>query len=280
MKKLTIGMATFDDYDGVYFTLQAIMLYHPEVLDDIEILVIDNDSGGKCAEPLVKLCNALPVPARYRVEAGIKGTAVKGQVFEQSDTPYTLCIDCHILIQPGAIRQLIEYFDSHPDTRDILHGPLLYDNHKTLNTHFSDTWGSGMKGQWAMDERGRELEARPFEIPAMGMGLSACRTDVWPGYNPKFRGFFVEEQYVHEKFRRNGGKALCLPFLRWVHRFARPYGTKYKNSWKDRVRNYLLAYDELGMDNKEMIDHFKSHLNDPLIDSIIKDYNKEMRNVT
>jgi hypothetical protein len=35
-KKLCIGMATYDDYDGVYFSLQAIRLYHPEVLDDIE----------------------------------------------------------------------------------------------------------------------------------------------------------------------------------------------------------------------------------------------------
>src|SRR5262245_29501083 len=32
VKKLTVGMATYDDYDGVYFTLQAIRLYHREAL--------------------------------------------------------------------------------------------------------------------------------------------------------------------------------------------------------------------------------------------------------
>ena len=26
--KLTVGMTTYDDYDGVYFTLQALRLYH------------------------------------------------------------------------------------------------------------------------------------------------------------------------------------------------------------------------------------------------------------
>ena len=26
-------MATYDDYDGVYFSVQAIRLYHPEVTD-------------------------------------------------------------------------------------------------------------------------------------------------------------------------------------------------------------------------------------------------------
>jgi Uncharacterised nucleotidyltransferase len=29
---LTIGMATFDDYDGVFFSIQAIRMFHPEVL--------------------------------------------------------------------------------------------------------------------------------------------------------------------------------------------------------------------------------------------------------
>jgi hypothetical protein len=28
-KLLTIGMATYDDYDGVYFTLQSLRMYHP-----------------------------------------------------------------------------------------------------------------------------------------------------------------------------------------------------------------------------------------------------------
>src|SRR5262245_25026838 len=32
-RKLTVGMATYDDYDGVYFSLQALRLYHPEILD-------------------------------------------------------------------------------------------------------------------------------------------------------------------------------------------------------------------------------------------------------
>ena len=33
--KLCIGMATYDDFDGVYFSVQAIQLYHPEVADEI-----------------------------------------------------------------------------------------------------------------------------------------------------------------------------------------------------------------------------------------------------
>src|SRR5580704_13856031 len=54
---LTIGMATYDDYDGVYFTTQAIRLYHPEVTADTEILVIDNHPDGPCAAELKALEN-------------------------------------------------------------------------------------------------------------------------------------------------------------------------------------------------------------------------------
>ena len=32
-------MATYDDFDGVYFTIQALRLYHPEIMKFCEILV-------------------------------------------------------------------------------------------------------------------------------------------------------------------------------------------------------------------------------------------------
>src|SRR5690348_12228659 len=37
--ELTIGMATYNDFDGVYFTLQALRLYQD--LEHVELLVID-----------------------------------------------------------------------------------------------------------------------------------------------------------------------------------------------------------------------------------------------
>ena len=33
-RQLAIGLATYDDYDGIYFTIQAIRMYHLEVLRD------------------------------------------------------------------------------------------------------------------------------------------------------------------------------------------------------------------------------------------------------
>ena len=40
-------MCTYDDINGVYFSLQSLRLYHPLVQDDkVELIVIDNNPAG------------------------------------------------------------------------------------------------------------------------------------------------------------------------------------------------------------------------------------------
>jgi hypothetical protein len=93
-----------------------------------------------------------------------------------------------------------------------------------------------------------------------GLGLFACRRDSWPGLNPRFRGFGGEEGYLHEKVRRGGGRTVCLPALRWVHRFNRPEGVPYPPAWDDRIRNYLIGWRELGWDDAPVREHFRGVL--------------------
>jgi hypothetical protein len=66
---LSIGMATYDDYDGVYFTVMALRLYHPEIAADSEIIVVDNHPDGPCAPALKALESWVPgyLFARRRV---------------------------------------------------------------------------------------------------------------------------------------------------------------------------------------------------------------------
>lgn len=98
-------------------------------------------------------------------------------------------------------------------------------------------------------------DAPPFEIPGMGLGCFSCRRDAWLGFNEHARGFGGEELYIHEKFRRAGGKALCLPFLRWIHFFGRS-GAPYNLDRYDKMRNYVLEFQELDMDLQPIHDHF------------------------
>jgi hypothetical protein len=245
-KFLTIGMATYDDYDGVYFSVQALRMYHPEILDDIEILLVDNHPDGPSSLPLKQLEHHIP-NYRYAPVGHFTGTAVRDAVFSQAGGEFVLCMDSHVFFVPGALRRLIEYFREFRDTRDLVQGPLVYDDLRSISTHLDPVWRAGMYGTWATDPRGADPEAEPFEIPMQGLGVFACRRAAWPGFNPKFRGFGGEEGYIHEKFRQNGGRTLCLPFLRWMHRFNRPLGIPYRNTWDDRFRNYMIGFAELGL---------------------------------
>ena len=276
-KPLCIGMATYDDYDGVYFTAQSIRLYHPEVTAETEILVVDNHPDGPCAEELKTLGNWIE-GYRYVPWNRTAGTSVRDIVFREANAEFVLCVDSHVLFVPGALRKLIDYIAANPQTPDLLQGPLVYDDLRSFSTHMEPRWQEGMYGVWGTDERAADEDAPPFEITMQGLGVFGCRRDAWPGFNPRLKGFGSEEGYIHEKFRRAGGRTLCLPFLRWVHRFGRPHGTRYENAWEDRIRNYLIVADELGRDGADVVEHFRAHVGAATTNRIVASVAQELRN--
>lgn len=258
LPKLTIGMATFDDYDGVYFSVISLVLYHTEYLDQLEILIIDNNPESEHGKAVRGLCDRVE-QARYVAAGEYKGTAVRERIFAEAKADFVLGMDCHVFLHNDVVGRLLTYIDENPDSKDLFHGPIFYDNLHTYSTHMEPVWNAGFYGTWGIDERGKEVDGEPFDIPLQGMGLFACFKKSWLGFNPRFRGFGGEEGYIHEKFRQHGGRVLCLPFLRWTHRFDRPNGTKYVNVWGDRIRNYLIGWHELGLDPKPILEHFTEH---------------------
>lgn len=258
---LTIGMPTFNDYDGVYFSVQALRLYHPEITADTEILILDNDPHGPSATGLKRLEGRV-AGYRYFPYDSFNGTTVKDLVFREAAGTFVLVMDSHILFPPGSLKKFIDFLKTQSTSMDLWQGPLLSDELKPIATHFDSVWSGGMHGQWGWDERASDIDAEPFEIPMQGMGVFACRREAWPGFNPRFQGFCCEEGYIQEKIRRQGGRTLCLPFLRWLHRFERPAGIPYRPIWEDRIRNYFIRYNELGADTAELVQHFHSELGD------------------
>ncbi|HUZ00003.1 MAG TPA: glycosyltransferase [Thermomicrobiaceae bacterium] len=251
---LTVGMATYDDFDGVYFTLQALRLYHD--LTDTELVVVDN-FGCEHTRAFVEGWAG----GRYVRATGVVGTAAaRERIFAEAHGAAVLVCDAHVLLAPGAIARLRAYYREHPDTPDLLQGPLVYDDLRSISTHFDPVWREQMWGVWATDDRGLDPRGEPFEIPMQGLGVFSCRRDAWPGFNPAFRGFGGEEGYLHEKFRRRGGRCLCLPWLRWVHRFGRPAGVPYPLTVDDKLRNYLIGHGELGLDLTPIVEHFSQYL--------------------
>lgn len=315
---LTVGMAVFDDYNGVYFSTQALRAYHD--LSDVEILIVDNnpssEEGRLTAEHLES--RGPERERRYIPMPGATGTTQpRERVFKEAKGDMVLCMDAHVLLMPGAITELVALSRSGADEGNMITGPLLCDDMIAYFTHFDLVWRHEMWGIWATawrchcgegvfssseddppgdlsfysldsarapitacpacgdsipsgpsKETFAELKRRgfrraaasprdmPFEVPANGLGLFACRRSAWPGFNPHFREFGGEEGYIHLKFKKLGPKTVCYPWLRWMHRFGRPGGAKYPRSLWSKARNYVLGFRELGLSLESIHDHF------------------------
>lgn len=310
-KKLTVGLAHFNDYDGVYFSIQALRMYHD--INDVEIVVIDNSPATVAGKAVSKFVDSISSARYVPYEEKIGPANAKDRIFREAQTEFVLCMDCHVLLVPGAVKRLIDWYEFNRDNKDLLTGPLIYDNLRDISTHFDLVWRDNMLGIWSrawMCKCGRyfsipiwngeiiihdlmysdisrtqcpcgliypkipytghepafyNIGCKPlgcnyndpaFEIPAHGMGLFSCRRDAWLGFNSEFRGFGGEEGYIHAKYRKAGHKCLNLPFLGWSHRFLRPNGVAYPLNYWDRIRNYVIGRQELGMGIEDIRDHF------------------------
>jgi len=242
MKKLTIGIPTHNDYDGLYFTIMSLKLYHSFLrTDQVEFVVIDNDPDNKkiaeSIQKLVRSVNGKYIPIREKTS-----TTVKWLIPDYAEGEYILIIDSHIMIEPGGIDALMSYYEENPNTKNLIQGPLLYDDFKTISTSFKPGWSSHMYGKWHYNEE-YEL-GKPFEIGMTGAGLFSFKREHFPQMNQDFKGFGCEEWYIHEKFRQNGGKVISIPQLKWMHRFAKPHGITYPLTLDDKIWNYYIGWLE------------------------------------
>jgi glycosyltransferase involved in cell wall biosynthesis len=314
---LTIGMATHTDFHGVYFTIEALKIYHD--LQDVELLVVDNaprSQHGQEVKTFIENNCGPGFNCRYIPFEESQGTTqTRQKVIDEASGKFVLVTDCHVLFHQGSISTLKAFFSQNPETNDLFSGPMWYDGLHDYSTHFDLVWRSEMWGVWGkawMSEEsehlfsirrgndgfvswhdlmtgerlkrdptsnkelprtqfvrhepvvmnkgfipiGAKVDDPPFEIPAMGLGSFAVRKESWPGFNPEMRAFGGEEGYIHEKFRQNDAMAVCLPFLRWTHRFGRPDGVPYPLDRYHKVRNYVLGFQELGLDLKPVEEHF------------------------
>jgi glycosyltransferase involved in cell wall biosynthesis len=363
--KITFGMATYDDYHGVWFTTRALERYQ-DFRDSDEIIVVDNNPSSRHGVETKNLCLKLGI--KYIEYPQNTGTTQSRQaIFDNATGDIVICVDPHVMLGPDAIKNTREYFEKHPDSKDICSGPMILDDGWHF-THFDLRWRGQMWGTWgtawdhplgkfspqkgendrcsfiALDPAGTDItqqwgmpdipfpghqmeliklgfkpaalrwcgfvysatividgkpvtdtfstkeeaaafldrdqsgrpkdkipihikmdsrfdesaDLQPFEIPAQGLGLFCCLKKSWVVFNKDFRGFGGEEGYIHEKFRRHGGRALCLPWLTWDHRFGRPDGQKYPLTLEHKVRNYVLGFQELGLPLDEIKEHFLS----------------------
>jgi hypothetical protein len=255
-------MPCLEDYAGMASTVQALRLYHARHVR--EIVVVDNrpdGPGGATTRWFLEKCAGEHGPVcRYNSMREPVGTAVaKNRVFSESTSEYTVCVDSHVLLAPGALDALADFYTREPNCPDLIHGPLLSSDLTETVTHQDPLWQGGVWGKWASI---RVVSDTDFDIPGMGTGLFASRTDAWLGFHPGMRGFGGEEGVIHEKYRRAGRRVRCLPGLLWWHRFHYPDGRPYPLRHFDTARNYYLGCCEIGVDPTPIRDHFVKSFDD------------------
>jgi len=246
---LTVGMAVSDDLAGTFFTVQALQFYQD--LSDCEVLVVDN----RGSQLLMDWMNY------WRRGTYVRWTEISGtsqprnKVFDFASGKYVICIDPHVLLEKGAVAQTVKWLKAN-DTDDLFQGPLMYDSGRSFSTHLEPVWRADFWGIWSdtitIDQLNNYKE--PYEIPMQGLGLFGAKKETWLRFHEDFRGWGGEEGYIHEKYRKNGRKTVCMPWLRWCHYFG--MGKVGSADIESRIRNYLIGFNELGLDLKPIYEHF------------------------
>lgn len=287
---LTVGMAVYDDFDNAAMTIQSLRLHHlPYFGGRAKIVVVDNHPDSRQGQRLKTFCAAAGV--EYHAFTDPVGSSLpKNHIFTMATTDVVCVIDSHILIDPGALRRLVEFAEANPANMDLWHGPLMHDALRPdqMMTHMEPRWGTDlMYGVWGDDPRShrasadpRAEEREPFEIELHGMGLFACRRIAWCGMPAGLRGFGGDEGYVHKLFRRAGRKVLHLPFLRAWHLFRdHESPPPYPCNLQDRLRNYLTWSRHVGEDPLAIAARYAESGKIPVLEvnRIVREFDAESR---
>jgi glycosyltransferase involved in cell wall biosynthesis len=152
---LTIGMAHHNDYHGVYFTIQDIrkeLIFNRryDLLRKIQFLVIENDPESPHAKMVKELENKLPNIKVIDHTDKTGTSSARNRIIEEARTSFVLVMDCHVLLCPvvKTLDQLFNFLEYNSNSNDLYSGPLVHDGMNAMSTHFNDSWGGGMWGQW------------------------------------------------------------------------------------------------------------------------------------
>ena len=105
-KKLTIGMAHYSDYDGVYFTIQDIIkeLIHNnrrDLLGLLEFIIVENNAKSEHAKAVSRFAQNFKGLVKVVVLDENQGTScTRNKIIEEARTNFVLVMDSHVMLCP------------------------------------------------------------------------------------------------------------------------------------------------------------------------------------
>lgn len=150
---ITIGCAHHDDFEGLWATVQSIVLHSGLNNDEYELVVVDNSPKDSKHRILVQgLCSWHHGAGRNvkYVDAPphLGTTQSREAIFQYASGDTVVVMDCHVMLPIGALRNLKDRFDAGYYAKDLVSGPIYYNDLKHTSTHFADIWRGEMWGVW------------------------------------------------------------------------------------------------------------------------------------
>jgi len=217
---------------------------------------------------LSSIPNATHIPIEGR-----RSSWTKYDVFKHASGDIILNLDCHVLLAPRFFGRLFKHFEDPANRLDMLTGPVVFNSLKSFATGLNPVWNKHDFGCWMRHE---VKDARsPIEIEMQGMGCFAARKDAWVDIPDGFSGFGAEEWFMAEHVRRWGGRVMCHPKMRWIHRFRWPR-REYPLRLDDKIFNYYLGWLNLykTLDHpriEAMTRHWKTQVSEERLNKAIRE---------
>ena len=288
---LSVCIPTAGDFARLHLVIQHLRLTHKSALPFCELVIVDNDPDSDQGRETRDFCARANIPpemqrklreewneksiffrdaadlcfghgVRYVPYRTQRGTApAKNAALKAARGIGKLCMDSHVLLEAGTLERVVQFIRENQDSKDLFHGPLMWDGLINGPSDMTPTWGSGGLGQWKDDARASDPNGSAFEINAMGMGLFLVMD--WLGFNPLMKGFGGEESIIQMRYRKAGRKVWCLPWLRWWHSFNNVHGRQFPALSLHKAWNHIIPLKEMGEEIDTVRRHFLEEVKDP-----------------
>lgn len=252
MPTLTIGIIHNASRKVLIATVKS--LRRSGDLDDAEVIVV----GVRDTQKTRAWVERQP-DLRYVGSGPDHVPAALDQVFATASGDVVLVLEGPVRLKRGALAALRSYYDAHPASRDLLHGPLM-DGRRVLATHSNPFWQGNSWGKRSRDPRGLEIDGERFVIPMQESGVFCCRRVAWPGLPQGWRGYGAEAGYFQEQVRRGGGQVFCLPGLRWERTSPPRVASPHSPESATMLRNHYAGAAELGLDTAYIALRYRDYL--------------------
>ena len=156
---VTVAMATFDDFHGIFFSTQALRMYQD--MEGVNLIVLDNNPKSPDGKETASFVNSIKQGCDieyHTFEENTGTTQTREKLFELAKGDVVMVMDCHVMLQANALYNLKDFYrKAESDMRkNLFTGPLWMDHLGHTCTHFECDWRSEMWGTWATAWRDKD----------------------------------------------------------------------------------------------------------------------------